>query len=107
MKYIGDKLDPKQFGGLKGNSISYCIIHPIHLLFNNQNYNLPISVLALAIDFSKAFNRQNQNILVTMLSDMGVLGWILFSLIQVSSPKPKLWTKQNTILTVDPPTTTT
>ena len=107
MKFIGEKLDPKQFGGLKGNSISHYMIELIHFILYNQDYSLPIAVLACAIDFSKAFNRQNHNILVTMLSDMGVLRWILFSLIQVSSPKPKLWTKQNTILTVDPPTTTT
>ena len=30
-----------------------------------------------AVDFSKAFNRQNHNILVTKLSDMGVPGWLL------------------------------
>ena len=29
------------------------------------------------VDFSKAFNRQNHNILVTKLSDMGVPGWLL------------------------------
>ena len=29
------------------------------------------------IDFSKAFNRQNHNILITKLSDMGVPGWLL------------------------------
>ena len=28
-------------------------------------------------DFSKAFNRQNHNILITKLSDMGVPGWLL------------------------------
>ena len=27
--------------------------------------------------FSKAFNRQNHNILITKLSDMGVPGWLL------------------------------
>ena len=29
------------------------------------------------VDFSKAFNRQNHNLLVTKLSDMGVPGWLL------------------------------
>ena len=29
------------------------------------------------IDFSKAFNRQNHNLLITKLSDMGVPGWLL------------------------------
>ena len=29
------------------------------------------------VDFKKAFNRQNHNILITNLSDMGVPGWLL------------------------------
>ena len=29
------------------------------------------------VDFSKAFNRQNHNLLVTKLSDMGVPAWLL------------------------------
>ena len=29
------------------------------------------------VDFSKAFNRQTHNLLVTKLSDMGVPGWLL------------------------------
>ena len=77
MQYIGDKIDPKQFGGLKGNSISHYMIELINFIQYNQDYNPPIGVLACAIDFSKAFNRQNHNILVTKLSDMGVPGWLL------------------------------
>ena len=33
--------------------------------------------MAAMIDFKKAFNKQNHAILVTMLGDMGVLGWLL------------------------------
>ena len=33
--------------------------------------------MACMVDFSKAFNRQNHNLLVTKLSDMGVPGWLL------------------------------
>ena len=77
MGYIGDKLDPKQFGGLKGNSISHYMIELINYILYNQDYNLPIAVLICTIDFSKAFNRQNHNILITKLSDMGVPGWLL------------------------------
>ena len=35
------------------------------------------AVLACMVDFSKAFNRQNHNVLMTKLSDMGVPGWLL------------------------------
>ena len=37
----------------------------------------PQAVLALMVDFSKAFNRQNHNIIVKVLSRMGVPGWLL------------------------------
>ena len=77
MKYIGDKFDPKQFGGLKGSSISHYMIEIINFILHNQDFDLPVAVLACAVDFSKAFNRQNHNILVTKLSDLGVPGWLL------------------------------
>ena len=77
MNFIGHKIDPRQFGGQKGNSISHYMIELINFILYNQDYNLPIAVLACTIDFAKAFNRQNHNILITKLSDMGVPGWLL------------------------------
>ena len=35
------------------------------------------AVLACLVDFSKAFNRQDHNTLITKLSDLGVPGWLL------------------------------
>ena len=75
--YIGYQMDPRQFGGLKGNSIVHYMIELINFILYNQDYDLPIAVLACTIDFSKAFNRQNHNLLITKLSDMGVPGWLL------------------------------
>jgi hypothetical protein len=77
MLYIEDQLDPRQFGGLKGNSISHYLIELINFVLYNQDFNHPIAVLLCTIDFSKAFNRQNHNILITKLSDMKVPGWLL------------------------------
>jgi hypothetical protein len=77
MIYIGDKMDPNQFGGLKVNSISHYMIPLLNVILYNQDYNLPIAVMICAIDFSKAFNRQNHYILITTLSDMCVPGWLL------------------------------
>ena len=37
----------------------------------------PHAVLALMVDFSKTFNCQNHQTLVTILSDMGVPKWLL------------------------------
>ena len=33
--------------------------------------------MAAMVDYEKAFNRQNHNILITKLNDMGVPGWLL------------------------------
>ena len=77
MAYIGNHIDPKQFGGLKGNSINHYIIELINFILYNQDFNLPIAVLACTVVFSKAFNRQNHNLLILKLSEMGVPGWLL------------------------------
>ena len=38
---------------------------------------MPHTVLAAFIDFSKAFNHINHNLIITILSEMGVPGWLL------------------------------
>ena len=75
--YVGDKIDPGQYGGLKDNSIAHYLIEIVNFIRFNQDFTEPIAVLACTIDFSKAFNRVNHNILITKLSDMGVPGWLL------------------------------
>ena len=37
----------------------------------------PHAVMALLVDYSKAFNRSNHHTLITILSDMGVPKWLL------------------------------
>ena len=53
------------------------MIELINFILFNQDYDLPIAVLICAIDFTKAFNRINHNLIITKLSDMGVPGWLL------------------------------
>ena len=77
LEYIGDKLDFRQYGGQKGNSITHYVIEFINFILLSQDSSDQIAVMAAMIDFSKAFNRQNHNILITKLSDMGVPGWLL------------------------------
>jgi hypothetical protein len=49
----------------------------VNFILYNQDLNTPHMVLTCMVDFSEAFNRQNHNLLVTLLSDMGVPGWLL------------------------------
>jgi hypothetical protein len=62
---------------MKGNSITHYLIEFMNFILSNQESKIPTAILACLIDFSKAFNRQNHNILITKLSDMGVPAWLL------------------------------
>ena len=77
LKYVGEQLDVHQYGGRKGTSINHYLIDLITFIVYNQDLPESRAVLAVMVDFSKAFNRQNHQILVTKLSDMGVPGWLL------------------------------
>jgi hypothetical protein len=62
---------------VKGNSITHYIIEFINFVLSNQESADPIAVLACIINFSKVFNRQKHNLLITKLSDMRVPSWLL------------------------------
>ena len=79
--FIGDKIDFRQYGGMKGNSVSHYLIEFINFILYNQDDKEPTAVLACLVDFAKAFNRQDHTILVTKLCDMGVPGWLLLLII--------------------------
>ena len=64
-------------GGQKGSSISHYLIKLINFVLYNQDLKHPQAVLAMTVDFAKAFNCLNHNILMKVLSDMGVPSWLL------------------------------
>ena len=77
LEIIGDKLDFRQYVGMKGNSVSHFLIELINFILFNQDNKEPTSVLACLLDFLKAFNRQDHAILITKLCDLGVPSWLL------------------------------
>ena len=77
LHYVGDQMDWGQYGGLKGSSISHYLIDFINYILFNQDLQVPNAVLSVMIDFSKAFNRINHNVVITILSQMNVPGWLL------------------------------
>ena len=77
LKFIGKHIDFRQYGGMKGNSITHYLIEFVNFILANQDNRTPTAILACMVDFSKAFNRQNHNILITKLSNMGVPAWLL------------------------------
>ena len=76
-KIIGDKIDYTQYGGLKGHSTSHYMVDLVNFVLYNQDLNNPHATLAILYDFSKAFNRQDHQTLITLLSDLGTPGWLL------------------------------
>ena len=81
LSFIGDKIDFRQYGGTKGNSVSHYLIEFINFILYCQDDKEPTAVLACLVDFAKAFNRQDHSILVTKLCDMGVPSWLLLLVI--------------------------
>ena len=77
LHFIGSKIDVNQYGGTRGKSINHYLIDLITFILYNQDLTESRAVLAAMIDYEKAFNRQNHQILITILSDMGVPGWLL------------------------------
>ena len=73
---FGDKMDFRQYGGTRGNSICHYLIEFINFILHQQELE-STAVLASLVDFSKAFNRQDHSILMTKLSDLGTPGWLL------------------------------
>ena len=77
LDHIGDKIDQRQFGGVKKTStVHYLIEFLTFVLFNLDNSEAH-SVLSTMIDFSKAFNRIDHNTIILKLAELNVPTWIL------------------------------
>jgi hypothetical protein len=76
LEVFGDKMDFRQYGGMKGNSICHYLIEFINFILHQQELE-STAVLACLVDFSKAFNRQDHSILIAKLCDLGTPGWLL------------------------------
>ena len=70
-------MDLGQYGATKGCSTSHYLVDLVNYILYNQDLNIPHAVLAVMVDFSKAFNRIDHNRIITILSRMGVPGWLL------------------------------
>ena len=68
---VSECIDPQQFGSLKSSSTTYCLVDLVHnwlmALGHSGNY-----LRACFLDFSKAFNRINHNIVILKLIEMDV-----------------------------------
>ena len=56
LMYVGLLIDGGQYGELKGSSVTHYLIDFINFVLYNQDLKDIHAVLAVAVDFSKAFN---------------------------------------------------
>ena len=81
--FVEPHLDPNQFGGLKGSSITHHLVrllHFIHMALDN-NVNAPKSVVLALLDIGKAYNRSSHRAIIEDLHSMHAPGWVLAILI--------------------------
>jgi hypothetical protein len=74
--YIGDKLDPDQFGGVKGHSVAHYLIEIQNSILYNQDLENPKATLMAGVDISKGFNKIEHKECVPRISDMGCPNWL-------------------------------
>ena len=80
MDVIKPHLDPDQFG-MKGSSITHCLIKFLHFIHGSLDDNTQTAVIAAFFDMSKAYNHVDHNLLVQDLADMKCPGWLMIIMI--------------------------
>ena len=84
-KYIGHKLDPQQFGGRKGSSITHYTIELLNFILYNQDLTNPNAVLVLMADSSSSSSISNslqcKNTTVMQTQELFLVTWSQFFLV--------------------------
>ena len=75
IEHIGEKLHHLQFGFLKGKSTTSQILQVLHNIRNKLNNNCQVDTLYL--DFAKAFDKVNHELLLLELKRFGITGNLL------------------------------
>ena len=72
--YVEPHLDHDQLGGLPGCSVDHYLVLMLDFITKNidKSCKEPTAVLAALVDFSKAFNRIDHNVIITILADLNV-----------------------------------
>ena len=68
---VGEHIDSRQYGSLKGSSTTYCLLDLIHNWLSELD-NPGCYLRACFLDFSKAFDRIDHTIVIRKLIDLGV-----------------------------------
>jgi hypothetical protein len=68
--YIKPHIDPDQMGGMPGCSVEHYIIKMVHFILGSMDGDPDAAVIALPVDYSKAFNRMLHSNIITIISDL-------------------------------------
>ena len=71
MDVIGPKIDPDQYGNIKGRSTAHALLRMLHEWCNSTDESKAF-VRVLLVDFSKAFDLIDHNIVINKLDSLGV-----------------------------------
>ena len=70
--YISPHLDPDQMGGRPGCSIEHYIVKMVHFILSKMDGDRDSAVLAVPVDYSKAYNRMLHSDILCNLVDLNV-----------------------------------
>ena len=70
--FVQPYIDPDQMGGVPGWSIEHYIVKMLHFILTSMDVNRDAAVIALPVDFSKAFNRMLHSKILCDLSDLKI-----------------------------------
>ena len=67
-------IDTDQLGGLPGCSVNHYLIRMLDFIHRKLDVTstCPTAVVCTLVDFSKAFNRMDHNVIMTILSDLNI-----------------------------------
>jgi hypothetical protein len=63
-------MDPDQMGGVPGCSVEHYIIKMVHFILGSMDGDSDAAVVAVPVDYSKAFNRMLHSNIITIMSDL-------------------------------------
>ena len=69
---IAESIDPQQFGNMKNSSTTHCLISLLDFIHRTLDAQRSVSVALAFVDFSKAFDLVNHNVVIKKAIDLGL-----------------------------------